>query len=186
MKGYEDGEFRPESYMTRAEAAVMFARLMVKKMSVNFEVKGKFSDVQAGNWYSNEIEYLASLGILKGYGDYFAPNAPITRAEFATIASRFDSLSTSNNVSFSDVKSSHWAYDCIISATAKGWIKGYEDGEFRPENCITRAEVVTLVNRVIGRTPKKGEELQKYANLFSDIKLNHWAFADVIESAAEY
>jgi len=187
IKGYEDGGFRPINNMTRAETAVMFARLMANKMNVDYEVKGLFSDVgkvSDGYWFAKEVEYLAELGIINGYaeaggGKYFDPFGPITRAEFAAIASRFENLEKSDSVSFSDVHQGFWAYDAIISAAAKGWVNGYEDGSFGPANKITRAEVVTLVNRVLERVyggPLEGMIIPH------DVSSSYWAYQDILEA----
>jgi hypothetical protein len=186
MKGYEDGEWRPENSMTRAEVAVMFARLMVRKMGVNYEAQGIFSDVETQIWCAKEIEFLASLGIIKGYdeaggGKYYSPQKAINRAEFAMLISRFENLSTSGSIKFNDIESSHWAYEAIVSATAKGWIKGYEDGSFRPTNNVTRAEVVTMVNRMLGRVFDDNFN-KTMLTIPLDVPTTHWAFFDILES----
>jgi len=190
IKGYEDGEFRPQQNMNRAEVAIMFSRLMVQKMNINFTPKGIFSDVKPGDWFAKEIEFLAGFGIIKGYdeaggGKYFDPFGAITRAEFAAIASRFDSLSKANGVSFSDVPPNHWAYDSIMSAAAKGWITGYNEAGggkyFGPQSNITRAEVVTLVNRMLER---RFDSKFDRTNMIipGDVQSNFWAFGDILET----
>ncbi|MCL2739636.1 MAG: S-layer homology domain-containing protein [Oscillospiraceae bacterium] len=181
MKGYDDGEFKPEANMNRAQAAVMFARLMKEQMDISFEAKGIFSDVPRDTWFAKEIEYLAGLGIITGYdGAYFNPTEAINRAEFAALASRFASLSTSNSVSFNDVPSNYWAHDAIISAAAKGWVKGYGNGAFYPLNKITRAEVVTLVNRMLER--EFDENFDRTNMLILPDVPGHWAFNDILEA----
>lgn len=191
IKGYEDGGFRPDNNMTRAEAAVMFARLMKDAMPDDYKAKGVFTDVKVNKtddaWFIKEVEYLASKGIIKGYndapdGDYFNPRGLITRAEFATIASRFGDLAT-GSATFPDI-SGHWAKEYIISAAAHGWIKGYEDGGFRPENKINRAEVVTMVNRMLGRVFDEGAKDMKGLKTPPDVLGTSfkWAYNDILEA----
>jgi len=186
IKGYEDGGFRSLNDMTRAEAAIMFARLMKNKMDVDYEAKGVFSDVKPSDWFAKEIEYLASINILKGYdeiggGRYFSPHGAITRAEFAAIASRFDNLEETDEISFHDVSKSFWAHDAINSAAAKGWIKGYGTGYFYPNNNIIRAEVITLVNRMLERV--FDDEFDKEGMIIPfDVQHSYWAFKDILET----
>lgn len=152
INGYPDGNVHPEANITRAEVATIFYRLLNDETRNAYELThANFTDVKSGSWYETAVATLTNLGIIKGYSDgSFHPNANITRAEFATIAARFDKLEAGGK-SFSDVSSSHWAYQMICSASAKGWINGYSDGTFRPEKAITRAETMTLVNRVLNR-----------------------------------
>jgi hypothetical protein len=122
--------------------------------------ESSFSDVHKGEWYNTMVDTLAEMGIIKGYPDgTFRPNAYITRAEFAAIAARFDSTDiTGKTATFSDIATS-WAKDEIVRTAVLGWTNGYPDGTFRPQNDITRAEVATLVNRVLKRVPGKTEDL---------------------------
>ena len=190
IKGYEDGSFRPANNLTRAEAAVMFTRVMKQKMPGSFAFSGMFSDVKASDWFAKEVEYLASLKIITGYdetggGKYFDSYGQITRAEFATIASRFGALLTSNNIAFSDVPSSHWAYKEIISVAAKGWIKGYDEkggGKyFSPAGNITRAEVVTMLNRMLGRVYDEAWGGQGLI-IPGDVSKSYWAYSEILEA----
>jgi uncharacterized repeat protein (TIGR02543 family) len=180
LNGYPDGSVRPDNAITRAEAASIFYRLL---KDPGTDSGGKFSDVKSGEWYAQAVNYLASIGILTGYPDgSFKPNAPITREEFAAIASRFDSLDTSVANVFSDVHANSWAVSYINSAYAKGWINGYPGGTFKPDNNITRAEVVTIVNAMLGRKIDKAA-LAQVENPYYDLKKSHWAYSDIIEAS---
>ncbi len=182
MQGDGFGYFKPDSNLTRAEAATIFYNLLTDKSMGDMTTS--FSDVSGSAWYATAVNTLASLGIIDGYKDgTFKPEANVTRAEFAAIASRFDDLS-SGTASFTDVPSSHWAYSYIVSAATKGWITGYEDGTFKPEANIVRAEVVTLVNRVLERVPDK-KFIDKNIDdikVLKDVKKAHWAYYYMIEA----
>lgn len=180
IKGYTDGTVRPDNAITRAEASAIFYRLLKNPNTVS---GGSFSDVKGGAWYSDAVNCLESMGIVTGYPDgSFQPDAQITRAEFATIASRFDALDSGASLSFTDVSANHWAYDYIASAYAKGWVSGYSDSIFRPDNSITRAEVVKVVNAMLGRKIDSGA-LAQVTNPYQDLSKNHWAYADIIEAS---
>jgi len=136
-------------------------------------------------WYAQPVAYLASNGILKGYLDgTFRPDANITRAELATMLSRFENLRETSASAFPDVVG-HWAEKSVNSAAAKGWVSGYPDGTFKPENNITRAETVAVVNRMLERTVLK-EDLPGWAPRYADLLDSHWAYADIIEASAEH
>jgi len=182
MQGYPEGDFRPIGNMTRAEVAVMFARLIVQRTPYVAEYKGMFSDVPEGTWCTLGIEYLASLRVMIGReGAQFDPSAPITRAEFAAVASRFDKLEKVDGPRFSDVTLDYWFYDQVNSASVKGWIQGYEDGEFRPFENIRRVEVVTIVNRMLER--EFDETVDKSAlKQFSDLTSTYWGYANIMEA----
>ena len=177
------GKLRPTDNLTRAEAAqVLYNLLKDKKMG---DKKVSFSDVTEGKWFYTAVMTLASNGIIKGYSDgTFHPNAPITRAEFATLCSRFDSLND-GNMTFSDVPESYWAYKYIVSAATKGWITGYSDGTFRPDNNINRSEVIALLNRVLERYPDKEFIDAHEAELrsFSDVSKSYWNYYGIMEAA---
>ena len=158
--GYPDGNVKPSCNLTRAEVATIFFRLLTEDVrTANSTQSNSLSDVSRGQWFNHAISTLSSMGIVKGNPDgTFDPDAPITRAEFAAIAARFDDKNTNNTSNFSDI-ASHWAKDEIGVAANKGWINGYPDSTFRPDQYITRAEAMTLVNRVLNRLPEKSEDL---------------------------
>ena len=158
--GYPDGNVKPSSSITRAEVATIFFRLLTEDVrTANSTQSNSLSDVSRGQWFNHAISTLSSMGIVKGNPDgTFDPDAPITRAEFAAIAARFDDKNTNTTSNFSDI-ASHWAKDEIGVAANKGWINGYPDSTFRPDQYITRAEAMTLVNRVLNRLPEKSEDL---------------------------
>ena len=158
--GYPDGNVKPGSSITRAEVATIFFRLLTEDVrTANSTQSNSLSDVSRGQWFNHAISTLSSMGIVKGNPDgTFDPDAPITRVEFAAIAARFDDKNTNTTSNFSDI-ASHWAKDEIGVAANKGWINGYPDSTFRPDQYITRAEAMTLVNRVLNRLPEKSEDL---------------------------
>ena len=158
--GYPDGNVKPGGNITRAEVATIFFRLLTEDVrTANSTQANSLSDVSRGQWFNHAISTLSSMGIVKGNPDgTFDPDAPITRAEFAAIAARFDDKNTNTTSNFSDI-ASHWAKDEIGVAANKGWINGYPDSTFRPDQYITRAEAMTLVNRVLNRLPEKSDDL---------------------------
>jgi len=181
IKGYPDKSVRPNNPITRAEVATVFYRLLLETY-LDGNAETKFSDVPQDAWYSLAIATLTNLGILKGYDDgTFKPNNPITRAEFATVAARFDKLTLVNSIAFNDVPPSHWAVDSINSAFAKGWINGYTDGTFRPSQNITRAEVTRIVNTMLNRLPTELPE--SFLNPYNDIVDTHWAYIHMMEAS---
>ncbi|MDR2712658.1 MAG: S-layer homology domain-containing protein, partial [Clostridiales bacterium] len=186
IKGYPDGTVRPDIGITRAEVAMIFWRLL-KTSAKNDDVGNSFRDVKDGVWYTQAINYLAMMGILEGYPDgSFKPNQKITRAEFTAIVARFDDLLTGTAAPFKDVPQNHWAYKYIVSSYSNVWIIGYPDGTFRPSADITRAEVVTIVNRMLGRALDKSDVPVSLNSLFIDLSPGHWAFADLIEASIEH
>ena len=149
INGYPDGTMRPNGKITRAETAKMFYGLL-RDTSGNAGIS--FSDVESGKWYAAAVKTLASKNVINGYPNgTFKPQDAITRAEFVTIAMRL-SAQKEGTAGFSDVPSSYWAAKAISSAASYGWINGYKDGTFKPHNAITRAEAVTIINRMLGRT----------------------------------
>lgn len=179
--GYPDSTFRPDKSMTRAEVAAMFVRLMEKAPDGSAV---SFKDVAPGAWYYDYIAKAEAAGILKGYEDgSFRPEGEITRAEFASIATRFHKLSTAP-IAFTDVANDYWAHDAIAAAYGKGWIAGYEDNTFRPAQNIKRSEVATLTNRVLNRYADKDwvqANRQAIVN-FTDVNESHWAFYPITEA----
>ena len=158
--GYPNGNVEPNGNITRAEVATIFFRLLTEEVrTANSTQSNSLSDVTRGQWFNHAVSTLSSMGIVKGHNDgTFAPNAPITRAEFAAIAARFDDKNRDTSSKFTDI-ASHWAKNEIGIAANKGWINGYPDGTFRPNQYITRAEAMTLVNRVLNRLPENSSDL---------------------------
>ena len=160
--GYGNNDVRPQNNITRAEVATIFFRLLTDETrEANMTKSNGYNDVKEGDWFCCAVSTLSKMGIIKGYEDgSFKPNDPISRAEFAAIAARFDPDGDKTPATFADV-TSHWAKDEISIAANHGWIKGYEDGSFKPDQKITRAETMTLVNRVLNRLPETKDDLHK-------------------------
>ena len=181
IRGHENGMFKPDAGVTRAEAAQMFYALLRER---GWEKKS-FSDVN-GQWYAEAVGVMAGLGILQGYPDgTFRPGKKITRAEFVTIAVSCDALAE-GELSFSDVSKSSWAAPYIATAAAKGWISGFHDGTFRPEKGITRAEAVTVLNKMLGRCPDETVREKTDAKNFYDLFPEHWAYENILEAATDH
>ena len=183
LNGYSNGTFRPDANMTRAQAAQMFYNLLLDK---NVPSTASYSDVAADAWCAEAVRVMSALGIVTGYSDgTFRPNEPITRAQFAVIAMRFTDVTAPVGQGFSDVPSTAWYYDEVMGAAGFGWLSGYSDGTFRPNNPITRAEVAVITNRMLGRSADEAYinshllEIQQ----FTDLGLPHWAFYDIMEAA---
>ena len=182
--GYPDKTVRPQNGITRAEVATIFFRLLTDETrNANSTKSNSYSDVAAGAWYNHAVSTLSAMGIVKGDSNgKFNPNAPITRAEFAAIAARFDDKANSTTADFSDIVS-HWAKNEISAASNNGWINGYPDGTFRPDNKITRAEAMTLVNRVLKRLPETEEDLHDDMIKWSDNSdASQWFYLAVQEA----
>ena len=158
--GYPDKTVRPQNGITRAEVATIFFRLLTDETrNANSTKSNSYADVDRGAWYNHAVSTLSAMGIVKGdTKGKFNPNASITRAEFAAIAARFDDKANTTAADFSDI-ASHWAKNEISAASNKGWINGYPDGTFRPNQYITRAEAMTLVNCVLNRLPENSSDL---------------------------
>ena len=185
LVGYDNGTFGPGRNMTRAEVATMFANLLTQRMEANKTYPNTFHDVPKDFWAANYIGYVQQFGIISGYADgSFRPNAPVTRAEFAVIASRFEKL-TEGGKHFTDVPSAHWAAKYIDFAATRGWVTGYADGTFKPENPISRAEVAAVTCRLLERSADQSyirshlNELRTFADLTED----HWAYWYAMETA---
>lgn len=185
INGYQDGTFDPNRNMTRAEVVTIFTRLLKdKEMSGGITT---FTDV-SDHWAFESIAIMNQLGIVNGYKDAtFKPQGNVTRAEFATMISRFEKVETMRtNSYFLDVEKEHWAYNTINYAYSRGWITGYEDKTFKPNNPITRAEAVTIINRMLGRSAdisylNENEEL----NIYQDIN-GHWAYYQILEASISH
>ena len=182
--GYGNGEVRPQNSITRAEVASIFFRLLEDDVrDANYTRQNKFTDVSNDAWYCSAVSTLSAMGIISGYPDAtFRPNASITRAEFAAIATRFDVNGDKTPASFNDI-ADHWAKDEIAVAANNGWVNGYEDGSFRPQNKITRAETMSLVNRVLNRKPETAEDLlENMAKWTDNADTNAWYYLAVQEA----
>ncbi len=182
LGGYGGGLFGPDDNMTRAQAAQMFYNLLLDQ---DVPITVSFTDVAADAWYAKAVNTLASLGIVDGIGgNHYAPERAITRAEFTVIAMRFAHLDTSGENIFSDVTADAWYYDYVVGSIQYGWINGYEDGTFRPNNTITRSEVTAIVNRMLGRSADKAfVDLHADAlTQFSDVPDSYWAYYEIMEA----
>ena len=193
--GYTDGTFGPSRSMTRAEAAAIFARLLAEKNgdTISTVANTRFTDIPAHAWYSGYAKYLNNNGVTYGKSKtIFAPDDAITRAEFTTLAVRFfdvygdgDAEIMEQYKDFNDVSDGYWAAAYIKAAAKHGWINGYGDGSFRADDEINRAEVVTIVNRLLGREADENyiaDNLRKL-NTFPDVSRKHWAYYAVMEAA---
>ena len=182
--GYPDGTVHPNGQITRSEVATIFFRLLRDEVRDGaFTTSNSYSDVAYGKWYNNPISTMSALGIITGYPDgTFKPNKPITRAEFAAIAARFDETQSGKSATFSDVIG-HWAAKEIGIAYYNDWIKGYPDGTFKPDQNITRAEAMTLINRVLERKPESPADLLTNMNKWTDnMDTSKWYYLDVQEA----
>ena len=185
LVGYADGTFGPECNMTRAEVTTMFARLLTEQIEADKTYSSTFNDVAKDCWAANYIGYMQQFGIVTGYEDgSFRPDAPVTRAEFAAIASRFEKL-TQGRASFTDVPDTHWAVRYINFAATRGWVTGYEDGTFKPEHSITRAEVAAVTCRLLERSADQTYIRSHIGELrsFADVTESHWAYWYAMEAA---
>ena len=185
LVGYTGGTFGPERNMTRAEVTTMFARLLTEQIEADKTYSNTFSDVPKGYWAANYIGYMQQFGIITGYSDgSFRPDAPVTRAEFAAIASRFEKL-TEGSKSFTDVPDTYWAARYINFAATRGWVTGYSDGTFKPENPITRAEVAAVTCRLLERSADQTYIRSHIGELrtFADVTESHWAYWYAMEAA---
>lgn len=181
--GYSDSTVRPSSNISRAEVATIFFRLLKSDIrDGNLTADNEFSDVSDGQWHNKAISTMAKLGIVKGRrADRFDPDASITRAEFAAICARFSTKPVENSGSFSDI-SGHWAENEIERAAAFGWISGYPDGTFHPDARITRAEAMTMINRVLCRMPQSESDLLDSMVTWPDNKPSDWHYLAVQEA----
>ena len=183
--GYPDGTFGPENNMTRAEVAQMFYNLLLDQ---DVEITKTFDDVPANAWYAKAVNTLASLGIISGVGDNkFEPERSITRAEFTAMAMKFAVGGEEGENIFSDVDEDDWFYEAVVNSIQYGWIHGYGDGTFRPNNPITRAEVTAIVNNMLGRAADEDfvDEHAEELTQFSDIE-KHWAYYHIVEATNDH
>ena len=181
--GYEDGTVRPNANISRAEVAAIFFRLLKDDVrDDNLTANSVFTDVAFGKWYNKSISTMAKIGIVKGRtANAFAPNAPITRAEFAAICSRFDRSNVEIKSDFNDI-SGHWAENEIRRAASLGWIQGYTDGSFKPDQNITRAEAAFMINRMLHRLPETEDDLLDGMIQWPDNQPSDWYYINMQEA----
>ena len=193
--GYDDGKFMPDADMSRAEAAAIFARLISEEKNESISGKSTFTDVKSNEWYSKYIGYLEKYNVINGYNDKtFKPDAPVTRAEFVSMAVRYfdifnDVKKDGYTANYKDLNKNYWAYADIAYAKHIGWLNGYADGTFKGDNNITRAEVVTVVNRATGRKADESYVKDNFTKLnrFTDVTdSGMWYFFDVAESSNDH
>ena len=187
VMGYPDGTVRPNGSITRAEVSVILFRLLSDETRDEyFTTESSFTDVKAGAWYNNSIATLEKAGVIvdTAKGGAFRPNEAITRAELAAMLAQFSDAKPVKGVKFSDVSAEHWAYEAIAIAAKMGWIEGYPDGTFRPDATITRAEMMTLVNRALERVPSDEDHLlsKRVMLTFPDCKSGDWFYIAVQEA----
>lgn len=186
LAGYPDNSFGPGRNMTRAEAAQMFYNLLVDK---EVKITTAFEDVPENAWYATPVNTLASLGIISGVGDNrFEPDRSITRAEFTALAMKFTVGAEKEENIFNDVKPADWFYEAVTGSIQFGWINGYGDGTFRPNNTITRAEVTAIVNKMLGREGDQAfiQQHQEELKRFTDVTSAHWAYYHIAEATNEH
>ena len=183
VTGYPDGTVKPQNDISRAEVATIFFRLLDPDIRDEYLTQtSQFTDVSADAWYNTAVSTMAALGILNGRtADTFVPDAPITRAEFAAICARFDDSDVQKDNAFTDI-SGHWAEDEIERAAALSWIGGYPNGTFLPDNEITRAEAMTMINRVLQRLPETEDDLLDDMNVWPDNQPQDWYYLAVQEA----
>ena len=193
--GYDNGKFMPDADMSRAEAAAIFARLISEEKGENISGKSTFTDIKANEWYSKYIGYLEKYNVINGYNDKtFKPDAPVTRAEFVSMAVRYfdifnDVKKDGYTANYKDLNKNYWAYADIAYAKHIGWLNGYADGTFKGDNNITRAEVVTVVNRATGRKADESYVKDNFTTLnrFTDVTdSSMWYFYEIAEAANEH
>ena len=185
IMGYPDGTVQPKGEITRAEACTIFFRLLTdSSRDYYFSKTHDYTDVNAGDWFNNAISTLSNAGIVTGYNDgTFRPNQPITRGEMAKIIANFANLNKGTK-SFTDL-SGHWSKSYVELAAGNGWIAGYPDGSFRPDQKITRAETVTMINRVLERVPAKELRLLSRSIMltFPDNNPGDWYYIAIQEAS---
>ena len=182
--GYPDGSVGPERAVTRAEAVMIFYRLLVAA-DKNTVYTSTFTDVKANAWYAQAIAYFEKHGLIVDSRDgKFRPNDPITRAEYAALAAGFDNLSPSAPNIFPDVADDHWAVGYINSTADKGWVAGFPDGTFKPDEALTRAQLVTIINRMLNRK-LAAEDVPADVIVYTDLPETHWAYLDIVEASLD-
>ena len=182
--GYPDGDVRPQANITRAEVVTILFRLLAEESRAEYwSQTNEFTDVISSNWFNNAVSTLTNAGIVKGYEDgTFRPNEPITRAEFAALVARFSEAAEQMTTDFVDVNKDHWAFAEIAKAESLGWIKGYPDSTFKPNQNITRAEAMTLTNRVLERAVEAEYLLKDMIKWPDNADTTAWYYIDVQEA----
>ena len=180
--GYPDGDVKPMNNITREEVAMIFYRLLTDESRNSLlSDSNTFTDLEGHGWSNRAISTLYNAGILSGYPDgTFRPSDPISRAEFATIAAKFDKLELNNTTRFTDILG-HWAEKYVTSSEIKGWVTGYPNLTFRPEQDITRAEAMTLINNVLERAVPE-ENIHPDAIFWPDMSSDDWYYEAVMEA----
>ncbi len=186
INGYPDGTVNPDGNITREEIAAVLHR--VKGYEETKATGNVFPDVEAGRWSAEEIEKMASEKIILGYPDGdFRPDGNLTRAEFAALIYRFTGLESKDGDNYlSDLYDTHWAYKEIKALCDAGLVEGYEDGSFRPENNITRAEVMTVINKILGKKPVDSYVKSLDLNPYSDLEMEQWYYTTVLEATISH
>ena len=182
INGYPDGTVQPDGYITREEIAAIIYRI---KDNSEYKATGEvFPDVEQERWSASEIECMAEQGVILGYPDgSFKPENNLTRAEFAALIYRFAEIEPEESENpLIDLMDTHWAYKEIKALCDEGLVQGYEDGSFRPENNITRAEVMTVINKLLGRCPSEEYVKSLDINPFSDLDIDEWYYTTVLEA----
>lgn len=189
INGYPDGSVKPDGEITREEMTAILYRIVNHDYEKTFVATGEaFPDVSMERWSAHDIEYMSDKNIVYGYPDgEFKPENNLTRAEFAALICRFAKLKNADKENiFPDLDKTHWAYENILSLNASGLMQGYEDGTYRPENQITRAEVMTVINKILGRNPSEPYVKSLDFNPFNDLKKNEWYYTAVLEATVTH
>ena len=187
IAGRTSTQAAPDAAITRAEVAAILYRLLTPEAKSAYGTNiNRFKDVPAGAWYETAVSTLSNLGVITGYQDgNFGPQRNITRAELATILARFCDADTTTTLDrFSDISGS-WARKYINQAAAAGLVYGYTDGTFRPDQNITRAETIVMVNRILGRSASADTVVNGYKT-FSDVAAGAWYYWDIVEASNDH
>ena len=190
INGYPDGSVQPEGNVTRAETAAILYRIMGDACQSYYKTNSSsYSDVVRGDWYNTYVATLENAGVIVDTrtNGKFRPNDAITRAELASMIAQFAGLESASAAKFNDVGSRYWAAEEIAIAAKMGWINGYPDGSFRPDRNVTRAELMAMVNRALGRTPKSADDLLSGMKTWRDnANVNAWYYLDVQEATNDH
>lgn len=185
IEGYSDGMFKPNNYITRGEAAAIISKILSVPIKDGNNYPSRFSDVNPSSWYAGYVGFLSERGYINGYSNNtFKPEGNITRAEFTAIIAKALNINDNSGSAFSDVSNTHWAKGFINASKAKGFISGYSGNLFKPENNITRAEAVVIINRLLNRSISDPSSFSDFSVVsFSDVNSGDWYYNDVIEAS---